>query len=340
MTMRVGIIGCGLMGRRHADGYRTALASVAVCCDANLESAQRLANDLDADVSDDWETVIRDDTLDAVSICTPHYLHLPQVLAAVNAGKHVLLEKPMALDLREARQMVAAADVAGVVLMIAQNQRYLAEHAVIKQLLNDGIIGDVFGVRVDANQMLSRIYPEGHWLFSKAKTGGGVIRTTGIHKIDLLRYLVGEIKRVAAFHRLSGLNPGMDSDDVAAVSLEFENGAVGEAFFTFAAHRLPIPSATHEMTILYGTAGVLQNVPEWQVYSTAFPDYADEFTSLNLPKADYLQTFRNEIQHFIDCINTGTEPLSSGRDNLKTIAVIDAIYESAASGQVIEVETV
>ncbi|MBZ0303424.1 MAG: Gfo/Idh/MocA family oxidoreductase [Anaerolineae bacterium] len=342
MILEIGIIGCGLMGQQHAEGYRAApdLAAVRVCCDDRADSARDLAQRLGSDVTatTDWQAVLDDPAIAAVSICVPHHLHAPVVQAALDAGKHVLLEKPMALNLAEARTLVAAAERAGKVFMVAQNQRFLPEHTHIKTLLDDGVIGSIFAARVDGNQMLSRIYPPGHWLFSQATAGGGVIRTTAIHKFDLLRYLVGEIRRVSAFMKISGLNPGMDCDDVAAISLEFDNGAIGEAFFTFAAHRVPIPTATGELTVLYGDQGMLHNVGGWQVYSQVDERYSSGLTDLGLPNADYALSFRNEVRHFLECIATGREPLSSGHDNLRTMAVIEAIYESIEQGCAVAVE--
>ncbi|MBZ0296154.1 MAG: Gfo/Idh/MocA family oxidoreductase [Anaerolineae bacterium] len=335
MTLRVGIIGCGLMGQQHARGYLAAseLAHVVTCCDDRLEAAQQAAALFNngVQVTTDWEEVIANPDIDAVSICTPHYLHRPQVIAATQAGKHVLLEKPMALNLAEARSMVAAAEAAGITYMIAQNQRYLPEHWRIKELLNEGSIGRVFAARIDGNQMLSAIYPPGHWLFRKVKSGGGVIRTTAIHKLDLMRYLLGEIKRVNAVHRISGLNPEMDCEDVAAMTLEFENGAIGDAFFTFASPRAPIPTASHELTVLYGEQGMIHNVGGW------FMTHGREVTNLGLPDADFNATFLNEVRHFLECVRDGREPLSSGRNNLGTMAVIEAMYQSAEQGCAVEV---
>lgn len=335
MTLRVGIIGCGLMGQRHADGYLAAseLAQVVVCCDDRLEAAQQTAA-LFGDqtrVTTDWQAVIADPSVDAVSICTPHYLHKPQVIAAAQAGKQVLLEKPMALNLSDAREMVAAAAAAGITYMVAQNQRYLPEHWRIKELLDEGSIGRVFAARIDGNQMLSAIYPPGHWLFRKEKSGGGVIRTTAIHKLDLMRYLLGEIKRVSATHRISGLNPEMDCEDVAAMTLEFASGAIGDAFFTFASLRAPIPTASHELTVLYGEKGMIHNVGGW------FMTQGREATNLGLPDADFAATFRIEVRHFLECVRDAREPLSSGRDNLGTMAVVEAMYQSAEQGCAVEV---
>ncbi len=337
MTIRVGIIGCGLMAKAHLPGYQASggRAEIVMCCDNNLQLAQDYAAKTGGkpEVVTDWQQVLANNDVDAVDICAPHYLHAPIVLAAAKAGNHILLEKPMAMNLNEARQMVEAAGTAGTTFMVAQNQRYLPEHSQIRDLLNQGAIGRIIAARIDGNQLLSRGYPAGHWLFSKALAGGGVILTTAIHKIDLLRYFLGEVRRVTALYSTSGLNPGMDSEDIATIALEFENGALGEAFFTFASSQNPIPTPSHELVILYGTKGMINNINGWHMHSTELETYKDAMTPMNLPNADYAASFVNEVGHFLHCIETGEEPLTSGIDNLKTIAVIDAIYQAAETGQ-------
>lgn len=342
MTVRVGLIGCGIMGRAHLPGYRAVgqRAALMMCCDTDEVLAREHAAEAGPDTAftTRWQDIIENPAVDAVDICTPHFLHLPMVLAAARAGKHILLEKPMAMNLDEGRTMVEAAGASGKIFMVGQNHRYLPEHGRVKDLLNQNAIGRVIAARIDGNQFLSRAYPPGHWLFSKTLAGGGVIRTTAIHKVDMLRYFIGEIRRVNAMYATSGLNPGMNSEDIAAFNMQFENGAIGEAFFTFAAHQGPLPG-TGELVVLYGTHGLLSNAGGWQLYSTTMEPYSQKMTPLDIPPSDYYESFTHEIDHFIHCIETGQEPLSSARDNLHTIAVVDALYRAAETAMTLPVET-
>jgi UDP-N-acetylglucosamine 3-dehydrogenase len=342
MKLRVGLIGCGKIARMHAQGFQTAsdLAEVVVCCDERKEIAQAMALSLGyAKAVTRWQDVVEREDIDVVDVCLPHYLHAPVVIAAAQAKKHVLVEKPFATNLAEAIAMVNAADQAGTVLMVGQHQRYGSDHRHIKALLDRGVIGRVLAVRVDSNQFLSDYYPSGHWLFSKAQAGGGIVISVAVHKIDLLRYLLGEIRRVASFQSISGLNVGMEGEDIAAISLEFENGTVGEGFFTFAARHRPIPVTIYpfELFILYGEEGMIHNIQGWHVYSTKVKEYSNGPTRLDIPSQEYAEWFDYEIWHFLECIETGAEPISSGRDNLGTMAVLEAIYQSAKTGQVVGV---
>lgn len=342
MTIRLGLIGCGKVSQVHAQGYKAAtdLAEVVVCCDEwNEQQARDMAARFEsATAVNRWQAVIERADVDAVDICMPTYLHAPIAIAAAEAGKHVLVEKPMAMNLTEAKNMVTAADQHGTVLMVGQNQRFMVAHQEIKALLDQGAIGRIVAVRIDCNQFVKYMYPEGNWIFSKAKARGGMVINTAVHKLDLLRYFFGEIRRVSSFQANTGLNYNMDSEDIAAFTLEFENGIIGEGFYLFAAHKVPIPTSTGELTIIYGEKGLIHNVLGWHIYSTEIEKYSGGLTRLEMPREPYGHSIATEIRHFLEAIQTSAEPLTSGRNNLGTMAVIDAIYRSAEAGVVAEVE--
>lgn len=344
MGIRVGILGCGKIARHHVQGYQAAkdLAQVVVCCDEySIDLAQRMAQELGADATDRWQAVIERTDVDAISICMPPYQHAEIALAAAATGKHVLVEKPMAMNLAECRTMVAAAHAAGTVLMVGQNQRFQPEHVRIKELLDRNAIGRIVALRFDCNQFVKQMYPPDSWIFDKAKSGGGMVAQTAVHKIDLMRHFFGEISEVAAFNGYTGLNPNYQpggNEDIAALLMTFANGIIGEAFYLFAAHKTPIPTMTGELTIFYGEKGIIHNVLGWHIYSTEVPEYSGGLTKLEIPAYPYVDSVVAEIRHFLECIHDGKEPITSGRDNLGTMAVVDAIYQAAETKAVVTVE--
>ncbi len=344
MTLRIGILGCGKIARLHAQGYKTAsdLAQVVVCCDEySVELAQNMAQEFSADVTTSWQAVLERSDVDAVSICMPPDQHAPIALAAAAAGKHVLLEKPMAMNMEECKQIVAAAEQAGTVLMIGQNQRWQPEHIKIKELLDRNAIGRIVALRFDCNQFVKHMYPSDSWIFDKAKSGGGMIAQTAVHKIDLMRHFFGEIDEVSAFNGYTGLNAGYKlggNEDISAFLMNFENGIVGEAFYLFAAYKVPIPTATGELTIIYGDKGVIHNVMGWHIYSTEIPEYSGGLTKLDIHQHPYTDSVNAEIRHFLECIRDKQEPITSGRNNLGTMATVFALYQSAATKSVVKVE--
>ncbi len=343
MTIRVGILGCGKIARLHAGGYQAAgdLAQVVVCCDEySIELAEKMAAPFGADVTDQWQAVIERPDVDAISLCLPPYQHAEVAKAAAAAGKHLLVEKPMGMDLAESRAMVAAADAAGTVLMVGQNQRFQPEHIQIKELLDRDAIGRIVALRFDCNQFVKKMYPPDSWIFDKQLSGGGMVAQTAVHKIDLMRHFFGEITEVAAFQGYTGLNPGYEpggNEDIVAFLMTFANGIIGEAFYLFGAHKSPIPTTTSELTVFYGDKGVIHNVLGWYIYSTEIPEYSGGLTKLEIPSYPYSESVNAEIRHFLDCVGDGTEPITSGRDNLGTMAVVEAIYQAAATKSVVKV---
>jgi predicted dehydrogenase len=344
MTIRVGLLGCGKIARHHAAGYKAAadLARVVVCCDEyNVAWAETFAADLQAEATDSWQAVIDRRDVDAVSICLPPHQHAPVALAAAAAGKHVLVEKPMALNLAECQAVVAAHQAAGTTLMVGQNQRFQPEHVQIKALLDRQAIGRIVALRFDCNQFVKHMYPPDSWIFHKELSGGGMVAQTAVHKIDLMRHFFGEISEVTAFHGYTGLNPNYQpggNEDISAILLTFASGIIGEAFYLFGAHKVPIPTATGELTIFYGQEGIIHNVLGWHIYSTRLPEYSGGVTKLDIPSYPYVDSVVAEIRHFLQCIGSGQEPITSGRDNLGTMAVVEAIYQAAATKTVVQVE--
>jgi predicted dehydrogenase len=328
--IRIGLIGCGGISRAHARGYLQSpdLFEVVACCDERRELAEERAQQLNAPVvTTDYRELLRRDDVDAVDICLPHHLHAEVAIAAAEAGKHVLVEKPIATTLPDADAMIAAAEKAGVVLMVAHNERYMPVYRKAKELVGQGVLGRIFLARADHNQFVR--VNDRHWLWHKASAGGGVLIGSGIHRVDILRWLVGEVVRV--WHRQL-IVPERFSDEVEAASvtiLEFADGALGELTCNWSAYAAP-SAPWYELLWLYGTDGSLHNVSGLFVASEHLPESAGKHVQLPLPDED---SFVNEIRHFGECVKTGQTPLTSGREGRKSLAVVLAAYQAAETGE-------
>lgn len=352
-ALRIGLIGCGNIANAHARGYKAlgeGIVQVVATADVSSELARRRGEELGAaQITSDYQNVLANPEIEAIDICLPHYLHAEVAIAAARAKKHVLIEKPMACSMTQCLAMVEAAEQAGVTLMVAQVQRYMPSYRGVRRLVDSGELGPLRGVRFDSMQNLHTIMPSNHWLFDGALAGGGIVISVSVHRIDLVRYFVGEVRRVAAFCR-PGSSPYLNgAEDYASAILEFENGAVGEHFATYSGFKMPYS----EMFMLFGDDGAIHALPEGgkgmgpAFYATRQHDGAPadakgsarwfngflpvEPDRTGLPSDD---GFTNEIAHFVQCCRTGETPLSSGRDNLGTMAVIFGIYESARRGGV------
>jgi predicted dehydrogenase len=292
--------------------------------------------------------MIREADIDAVDICTVHKLHAPLAVMAAQAGKHVLVEKPMACSLSECRRMVEEADKAGITLMIAQNQRYMPSYRGVRRVIRDGEIGAIRAVRLDAMQNLLVIVPPPHWLYDAQLAGGGVVISVAVHRLDLIRFLVGEVRSVGAICRTTHPEFTNGAEDFAAATFEFANGAIGELFATYSGFRMP----WSEQFMIFGDTGTVHAVPPFgqalapaQMSSLArngpASGWGDMFHGFDpvedaqeeLPTGD---SFINEILHFAECCRTGAGPISSGRDNVNTMKIIFGIYASAREGRPVE----
>ena len=359
--LKIGLVGTGGISNRHMDAYlrfpdRVRLMAV---CDIVRPLAEEYARKTGVEaVYTDYEQMLRDADIDAVDICTGHRHHAPQAIAAAEAGKHALTEKAMAQDLNECRSMIRAADKAGVTLMVAQHLRYSPEARAAKRLIEEGRLGETQAARTH----LVMSGPRKSWM-NDANEGGGVLALNSIHHLDLLRYYVGNVKRVTGVCR--SVQPVMlnGAEDLVAGTLEFENGAIGDMFASWTTYVAPgVPSYT-----LIGTKGTIQSTPpnldtdEDRPVShfgdVLFADKEEDLDPRNRPEdlkkildppfepipTDDIELpstnfFVNEILHFADCARTGAEPISSGRDNIESMKVMLGIFESSRTGRAVDLD--
>ena len=359
--LKVGLVGTGRIANRHMAPYlrhpdRVRLTAV---CDvvepAVRDYAKRAGVD---DVYLDFDDMLRRADIDAVDICTRHDLHAPQAIAASQAGKHVLVEKAMANSVQECRDMIEACDRAGVTLMVAQHLRYSRHAAAAKRFIAAGGLGEIEAVRHQSTSGGNMPDDTGHWMRDAKYAGGGMLMVTVVHHLDLLRYFVGNVKRVTAIcrtlrpHRLNGAE-----DEVTAI-LEFDNGAIGNVFAKGNA-RSPEPA----YYLVYGNKGTLASTPPEPTRKMAITQFGrhmialdtgevldphdagdlkkilqPEFEPLPPDTADQYSDdyFVNEVLHFEECCRTGREAISSGRDNIETIKLIMGIYESSRTGKPVD----
>ncbi|NJL73385.1 MAG: Gfo/Idh/MocA family oxidoreductase [Candidatus Competibacteraceae bacterium] len=187
-----------------------------------------------------------------------------------------------------------------------------------------------------------------HWLLDGKAAGGGIVISVSVHRIDLMRFLVGDVKRVSAVGRTSHAAFKNGAEDFVSAVMEFENGAIGEMFGTYSGYRMP----WGEMFMIFGERGTIHAVPELGGYLgeariasadsphkiTGWEDQYAGFEPLVAPDAG-LETndeFVNQLLHFAQCVHTSSEPWSSGRDNLGTMKVVFGIYESLRTGEAVD----
>lgn len=288
-SVRIALIGCGSVGRRiHAAGLRLCPdVELALACSRSQASAEAIGA---PETAQDYRQVMSRDDIDAVVIATPNNLHREIALAAFEAGKHVLCEKPLALNAAEAREMRDAAEASGKVHMTAFTYEFIPAVRYLKKLVDQGDLGEIRSIRGAYLMALA-----GHtlgWRSTKAQAGCGVLGDIGSHLIHLCHWLAGDIARLTATERKFREDPNSDVEDWIAFLAEFASGAVG----TFELSRVcPGRGAdiTEEMTIeVYGTqGGALMSMADpraiWLTTKAAAKDPANRLERVELPQSEW-----------------------------------------------------
>lgn len=336
--LRVGVIGCGSIARhRHLPEYAAnPHVEIVAVCDIVEERAIEMAEKYGAKAYTDYEKLLDAQETDVISVCLPNYLHAPVTISALKAGNHVLCEKPMATSRDEALAMIQAAKESGKKLMIAHNQRFVASHKKAKALLESGELGKVYSFKTT----FGHPGPEGwsidgrnSWFFDKKRAFIGALGDLGVHKADLIRYLLGEVQEVGAFVDTSA-KQGADVDDNAVCILRMANGAMG----TLAASWSYV-SGDDNSTVIY-TENAVVRLEDDPNYSLIIEYKNGETAYYQLDKIQTNdeggQSASHVIDHFIDAILEDKAPLITGEEGMKSLEVILAALEANETGRIVK----
>jgi predicted dehydrogenase len=225
-TLGVGLIGLGGINRVHAMGYGLVpeRARVVAACDSVESVANERAAELGATPYVDYRALLEDDRVDSVDVTLPHHLHYPIVRAALEAGKHVLVEKPFALESAQCRELIDLAEERGLRLGVAENTPFVDAYVATKRLLDEGALGHIYTVRTLIYGTEVVRLRAGGWSSLREEAGGGVIIDAGVHSFYLLEWLFG---RVRTLHATMGATlPGSQVEDYGVVTGELEGGTL------------------------------------------------------------------------------------------------------------------
>jgi len=354
--LKIGLIGAGRIANRHLAAYLKypERAKLVAVCDIVSDAAQACAKKTGVkQVYTDPLKMIKEANIEAVDICASHDMNAFLTISAAENGKHVLVEKPMGISVQQCNNVLKTTNKAGITFMVAQMLRYVPNNRVVHNLIKDNVLGKIRAVHSEAMANGISLMKSGSWYSDKNRSGGGVIFSVAIHNIDLLRYFFGNVKSVFASFNTSNLDFPPDIEDHASVILRFENGVIADLFADFATRRVPW---VWQYLILGSEGTLISHLPfreqfgqqRWdtKIAHTKMekqktnPDgSAEEFQPLNIESEkglDSVDPFINEILHFAQCCQLRQEPISSGLDNYETIKTVQAIYESAATGKVID----
>jgi predicted dehydrogenase len=330
MARRIGLIGTGGIASAHIDGYRLAGAEVVALADVNPSTlAQRQQAWGVASGYERYEDLLADPAVEAVSICTPNSSHHPITIAAAKAGKHVLCEKPVSMNLTDARDMIDACANAGVVFQVGHHMRSWAAAVKAKQIIDSGGIGKVTYARFRQAHDWGGAAEVRGVFGSKAHSGGGTLLDNGCHLFDLARYLAGDVRDVYA--RIATLKFDIEVEDTAISSLGFASGALGQVEVAWTG------IGWQEAFWIFGSEGSLEcdnrvgaNLLTHRYRGSAGTTWADVDVATYDLKGH--PSHSQHVANFLAAID-GTGPVvCTGQDGLEAVRLVLASYESAQSG--------
>ena len=342
-VVRIGMIGTGGWGTRgHLTAYhRSPLAQIVAACDVNPENLASAASQFGIGATyADYRELLASQPLDVVDVSTPNVNHAEISLAAIARQINVICEKPLGMSRHEAREMVSAADKAGVKTAVNFTYRQVPAARFIRQMIQSGELGDIYHIIATYNQG-HLVDPEAPrvWRLHKAMTGTGVLGDLGSHLIDLARHWFGDFQRVQGHLKtfvherplVGGGRGPVDVDDAASFLTEFANGATGVFFCT----RYAFARANSQRVEIYGTKGGVvydnERPDEIQFAIGDFMGGQRHYSVLPVPRG-IVETRTTNMEQFVEDVATGLSRTATFADGAACQEILDAIEESARTG--------
>ena len=332
----VAIIGCGGVAQEYVKAFQNDERSeIRVLVSRNAANAQRYKDryELSCEVATDSERILGQQNIDVVVVCTPHNRHTEYVVAAAEAGKHVIIEKPIAITMADAKKQLAAVKKNNVKTLVSYVLHWNPLLMTIDRLINEGVLGNIFMVEVD---YMHRIWmtPEEKWYASREQSGTAIL-TGGCHAIDALRWFArSEVEQVTAY-QVQTENP-IEYPGTISVNVKFNDGIIGRSTTTFDA-QMP-----YRFNIgVYGTEGSVRND---EVFAPKLFPGQNNFMKIPciLPDSGDVthHPFQGEVSHFLDCIIDDKQPFPDLVDAAKTQAVCCAADLSAQSDKPVRIKDI
>ena len=330
-TLRFAIVGCGRIAQRHAEHIQR-LGKLIAVCDIEAKKAKELADKYKAMAFDNIDDLLKQSEIDVVSVCSPNGLHAEHSIKALQAGFHVLCEKPMALSVQDCGDMITAAERANKRLFIVKQNRFNPPVAAVKKLIDEKRLGKIYSVQLSCFWNRNEAYYKNSWKGTKA-LDGGTLFTQFSHFIDLLYWMIGDIKEVSGFIGNMGHEGIIEFEDNGVVGLRFYNGAIGTVNYTVNSHQKNMEGS---LTI-FGEKGTIKIGGQY-LNELEYQDI-EGYKIENLPPGNppnqygqYQGSMSNHdkvYENLLEVLNGNGVIATNGFEGLKTVEIIDKIYSNA-----------
>jgi len=329
--IKFAIIGCGRIAQRHAEHINKFGELIAVC-DVVKDKATALADKYNAIAYTDVnEMLAAEKTVDVCSVCSPNGLHAQHAITALHAGFHVLVEKPMALSVYDCGEMIKAAEKANKRLFAIKQNRFNPPVAAVKEAIDKGIFGKIYSIQLSCFWNRNKDYYENSWKGTK-DLDGGTLFTQFSHFIDLLYWIIGDVKDAYAIMGNFAHQNIIEFEDTGVVALEFYNGAIGTINYTVNSYNKNMEGSltifAEKGTVKIG--GQYLNELEYQnIEGFEFKDLPKGNTANNY--GNYVGSMSNHdkvYQNLIDVLQNNASITTNAFEGLKTVEIINKIYQS------------
>lgn len=350
--IRIGVIGAGSISGFHLSAYANhPEVELVAICDLNEERAQTKAQKYNVpNVYTDYNKLLEDGSIDAVSVCTWNNSHAPISIAALHAGKNVLCEKPLCKTVEEAREMEAAVKKSGKKLLVGFVRRFASNTRIVKEFIENGDLGEIYYAKASS---IRRFGNPGGWFADLERSGGGPVIDIGVHVIDLCWYLMGRprVKTISsnayrklgnrsnienlAHYKAADYDKNVNNvEDMANALIRFENGASLLVDTSFTLHA----KKNEAIVKLYGDKGGVEIEPELAFVTERYNTILNIDPQIDNKGLDVVKAFQDEIDHFVDMCFGRKETLSPVEDGVEMMKILCGIYESAEKGTEITLE--
>ncbi len=335
----IGVIGAGGIARlAHLPNYaRNPRVKLVAVCDIDVAKARQAGEDFRVpNVYDNYEDLLADPEVEAVSVTTPPSAHSEPVIAAARAGRHVLCEKPIAPTLEEADAMVEAAENAGIKFAMGYQHRFSTELPLVKRIIEEGALGRLMGLTQVGVGPSSHRVP---WFLQKRFAGGGVLMDWGIYTAHTILWLMGPAQTVYGTSAIfrpevqvgNELLTDVDVEDTVMATLRFQSGAMGSWYAAWA-----VAAGHHSMSIdgSLGSLTTSRESPGINVFSKTFnePDHLRGWRHLPTVEPPLLEVHYRKLANFVDAVLDGETPRVTGAEGRDALELVLAVYRSADTG--------
>lgn len=331
--IRFAIIGCGRIAQRHAEHIMDNGRLVAVC-DIEKNKADDLAARYNAKAYyDTCQLLSQEKGIDVISICSPNGLHAKHAIASLNAGFHVLCEKPMAINVNDCGEMIKAAERSNKRLFAIKQNRFNPPIVAVKEAIDDGKLGNLYSIQLSCFWNRNPDYYANSWKGSM-DLDGGTLYTQFSHFIDLLYWMIGDVKNVQAYMKNYAHKNIIDFEDTGVIIVEFHNGVIGTINYTVNSYRKNMEGS---LTI-FGEKGTVkiggqylneleyQNIENFRIENLPEGNKANSYGTYQGSMSNHDKVYENLIAVLTENASISTNAF----EGLKTVEIIDKIYTAAA----------